>query len=133
VQPAQSAYGERGRSARHLTRLVSVTPAGRDVAVTVMRDGKRNEMHLKPEAGVLVATVQKNSTAAKAGLKAGDGITAVDGHNVTSPGELIRARPAGDGSHNVNLMVVRDKKELKITATLDADRARRPARRGTPA
>jgi serine protease Do len=33
--------GERVRSARHLTRLVTETPVGREVAVAVMRDGKK--------------------------------------------------------------------------------------------
>ena len=52
------------------------------------------------------------------GNKAGDVITAVDGHTVTSASELIAALPAGDGSHDVNLTVVRDKKEMKVKATL---------------
>src|SRR5947208_6165642 len=43
--------GERVRSARHLTRLVSETPVGRDVALVVMRDGKKTDLHIKPEAG----------------------------------------------------------------------------------
>src|ERR1700730_2340098 len=42
--------GEHVRSARHLTRLVSETPAGREVSVMVMRDGRKTELHVKPEA-----------------------------------------------------------------------------------
>jgi serine protease Do len=188
--------GEHVRSARHLTRLVSETPAGREVGMVVMRDGKKTELHIKPEAGnwfpqmsgmidpqqmrdlgqqvgraardmsrnipdmvgrgnrgrlgvsvqempqdlaeyfgvksgVLVASVQKGSAAEKAGLKAGDVITAVEGHNVTTPGELVSALPAGDGAHDVNLTVMRDKKELKVKATLEpATRTPTETRRG---
>jgi serine protease Do len=176
--------GEHVRSARHLTRLVSETPAGREVGMVVMRDGKRTELHIKPEAGssfgpqfggmidpqqmrdfaeqagraardlsrnipemagkgtrgrlgasvqampqdlaeyfgvqsgVLVASVQKDSAAEKAGLKAGDVITAVGGHTVATPAELVSALPTGDGSQDVNLTIVRDKKELRLKATL---------------
>jgi serine protease Do len=182
--------GERVRSARHLTRLVSETPAGREVGMVVMRDGKKVDIRIKPEAGswfnpqfggmmdpqqmrdledqvaraardmsrnlpgmagkenrgrlgasvqampqdladffgvksgVLVASVQKDSAAEKAGLKAGDVITAVDGHAVATPAELVGALPGGDGSHDVTLTIMRDKKELKLKATLE------PANRG---
>lgn len=190
---------ERVRSASHLTRLVAETPAGREVTLSVMRDGRRTDLRIKPEAGtiwfdprfggmidvdqdqwreyaeqagraaremqrnlpdmmegmrggmasrgrlgatvqdmspdlaeyfgvksgVLVASVAPDSAAVKAGLKAGDVITAVDGKTVTSPAELLRALPTGDGSLDVNLTVVRDKKELTLKATLTP-----PARRG---
>ena len=43
--------GEHVRSARHLTRLVTETPAGREVALVVMRDGHRTNLHLTTEAG----------------------------------------------------------------------------------
>ena len=43
--------GERVRSARHLTRLVEDTPAGREVALTVMRDGRKTDLRIKPEPG----------------------------------------------------------------------------------
>ena len=43
--------GEHVRSARHLTRLVSETPAGREVGMVVMRDGRKTELRIKPEAG----------------------------------------------------------------------------------
>lgn len=41
--------GERVRSAMQLTRLVRETPEGRQVAVAVMRDGKRQTLQATPE------------------------------------------------------------------------------------
>lgn len=43
--------GERVRSARHFTRLVQETPAGRTVQATVLRDGTRLTLQVTPEAG----------------------------------------------------------------------------------
>jgi serine protease Do len=40
--------GERVRSVRQFTRLVSETPAGRQVAVAVMRDGRRMSVNVEP-------------------------------------------------------------------------------------
>ncbi len=201
--------GEHVRSASHLTRLVAETPVGRDVAVIVVRDGRRTNLHVTTEAGnangwfdptlggmidrdqmrdaaeqagraaremgrnipdmmegmrngmlnrgrlgvsvqevtpelaeyfgvksgVLVASVSADSAAAKAGLKAGDVITAVDGKAVSTPAELVKAFPTGDGQHDVNLTFVRDKHERSVKATLDpaAPRDRNTPRHGQPA
>jgi serine protease Do len=192
--------GEHVRSASHLTRLVTETPVGRDVAVVVMRDGRRTNLHLKTEAGsanswfedqmrdaaeqasraageirrnipdmmegmrngmsnrgrlgvsvqevtpelaeyfglksgVLVASVRPDSAAAKAGLKAGDVITAVDGNVVSTPAELVKALPTGDGPQDVNVTFVRDKREHSVKATIEpaAPRDRNTSRRGQPA
>src|SRR5207245_961813 len=43
------------------------------------------------DGGLLITSVDDNSPAAKAGLKAGDVITAVDGEKVASPGDVSRA------------------------------------------
>ena len=43
--------GVRVRSALLLTRLVTETPVGRDVTLSVIRDGKKSDLHLKTEAG----------------------------------------------------------------------------------
>jgi serine protease Do len=42
--------GERVRSAKQLTRLVSETPEGRSAKLTVLRDGKRLDLQVAPEA-----------------------------------------------------------------------------------
>jgi serine protease Do len=42
--------GERVRSARQLTRLIQETPAGRQVAVVVSRDGQRMNFTVEPES-----------------------------------------------------------------------------------
>ena len=66
--------------------------------------------------GILVTSVNENSAAAKAGLKAGDVITAVDGEKVDSPGDISRAiNKKQDGS--VTLTVVRDHNSRTITVT----------------
>ena len=81
--------------------------------------------------GVLVSAVTADSPAHKAGLRAGDVITAVNGTAVRDAGELVEElRDAGDG-REVRLDLVRDKKTTTVTATLDppaASRQRRPPR-----
>jgi len=68
------------------------------------------------DGGVLITSVSENSPAAKAGLKAGDVITAIDGEKVTSPGDITRAlnkKETGD----VSLTVIRDKSVRTVTLT----------------
>jgi serine protease Do len=80
------------------------------------------------KSGVLVASVSPDSPAAKAGLKAGDVITAFNGKAIATPRELAGAMPAGDSSQEVTLTVVRDKKEMTVKATLTPTSVDRPAR-----
>jgi serine protease Do len=187
--------GERVRSAAHLTRLVAETPVGREVMVGVIRDGRRTDLKVKPEAGnwfeprfggmidlnaeelkeqmeragraaremgrnlpdvfapgrgrlgvtvqelngelaeyfgvksgVLVASVAPDSPAAKAGVKAGDVITAVNGKAVATPGELVSGLPAADTAQEVALTIFRDRREMTLRVAVAA-----PASTGKPA
>jgi membrane-associated protease RseP (regulator of RpoE activity) len=68
------------------------------------------------DGGVLVTSVNENSPAAKAGLKAGDVITAIDGEKVDSPGDISRAiNKKEDG--NVTLTILRDHNTSTVTVT----------------
>jgi serine protease Do len=69
-------------------------------------------------AGVLVSSVDADRPAAKAGMKAGDVITAIDGKALKSPGELVEQVVGKQGE--VTISVTRDKKALTLKATLDA-------------
>ncbi len=66
--------------------------------------------------GVLVTSVMDDSPAAKAGLKAGDVITAIDGEKVEDAGDLaqgINKKKDGD----VTLTLIRNKNQRTITVT----------------
>jgi membrane-associated protease RseP (regulator of RpoE activity) len=66
--------------------------------------------------GVLVTSVADDSPAAKAGLKAGDVITSIDGEKVEGAGDLARGinkKKEGD----VTLTVIRNKNQRNITVT----------------
>ncbi|MBA3513328.1 MAG: PDZ domain-containing protein [Pyrinomonadaceae bacterium] len=66
--------------------------------------------------GVLVTSVGVDSPAAKAGIRAGDVISAVDGEKIEDAGDLTRAlgkKKEGD----VTLTIVRDKNHRSITVT----------------
>lgn len=80
--------------------------------------------------GVLVNSVEPDSPAAKAGLKAGDVVTAVNGKAVSEPSELIEAvREAGDGA-TLSIDIVRDRKPQSVKAELEKrEPAETPKRR----
>lgn len=66
--------------------------------------------------GVLVTAVTDDGPAAKAGVKAGDVITAVDGEEIDSPGDISRVisrKKEGD----VTLTVIRNKSQQTIRVT----------------
>jgi membrane-associated protease RseP (regulator of RpoE activity) len=68
------------------------------------------------DGGLLITSVNENSPAAKAGLRAGDVITAVDGEKVASSGDVVRAiNKKQDG--DVTLTIIRDRNSRTITLT----------------
>ncbi|HYO99531.1 MAG TPA: PDZ domain-containing protein, partial [Pyrinomonadaceae bacterium] len=68
--------------------------------------------------GLLVTSVVENSPAAKAGLKAGDVVTEVDGERLRTAGELSRALNRKDEGE-VKLTVMRDRKTRTVKVTPD--------------
>ena len=88
----------------------------RQIGVGVTPLTKQLAGHFGVESGVQVNNVRENSAAAKAGIKAGDIITEVDGKAVKGDHDLIRAiSEKKDGS--VTLTIVRDRNRQTITVT----------------
>jgi membrane-associated protease RseP (regulator of RpoE activity) len=73
--------------------------------------------------GVLITSVNDNSPAAKAGLKAGDVITAIDGEKVEGAGDVARGiNKKKDG--DVTLTIIRNKSQRTVNVTpMDAPSA----------
>ena len=76
--------------------------------------------------GVLVTSVTENSAAAKAGVKAGDVITAINGNTVDEASDVRREIQRLDAGAEFTLSVVREKK----TITLKGKTEERTGRRG---
>lgn len=74
------------------------------------------------DGGVLVARVTSDSPAAKAGLRAGDVITSVDGDRVRSTSDLVDELRDKEGE--ITLGIVRDKKESTVKVTIEDTRPR---------
>jgi C-terminal processing protease CtpA/Prc len=72
------------------------------------------------KSGVLVAGVEAETPAAKAGIKAGDVITAVNGQAITEPGELRREVAKVEDGKTADLSVTRDKKPLTLKVEVTA-------------
>ena len=69
--------------------------------------------------GVLVTSVTADSPAAKAGMKAGDVITTVDGTAVEDSGDLRRETWKNEDAKELTLGVVRDKKTLSVKVAVE--------------
>ncbi len=85
------------------------------------------------DGGVLVAGVTADSPAAKAGVKAGDVITKVNGTAVKDSGDVITALRDVKDDGVVTLDIVRDKLATSLKATIEQARPSRPARSARPA
>jgi serine protease Do len=77
------------------------------------------------KAGVLVTSVTPDTAAAKAGLKAGDVITAFNGTPVTSTSELRQRSSALKDGEEFSVGVVRDKKPTTLKGKAEVSGARR--------
>ncbi len=89
---------------------------GRMIGIGVTALTKQLAEHFKVDSGVMINSVRENSPAAKAGLKAGDIITELDGKAVKGDFDLIRGineRKEGD----VQLTIVRDGRRQTISVT----------------
>jgi serine protease Do len=70
--------------------------------------------------GVLVRGVFPDSPAAKAGLKAGDVITSVDGERIRSVGELREKMVEKKGEKSIKLGLLRNKTSLTVSVEMPA-------------
>ena len=70
------------------------------------------------ERGALVSSVETDSPAARAGLKAGDVITSMNGRTVAAVSDVFDEVRRADSGASLAITVMRDKKELKLTATM---------------
>lgn len=75
--------------------------------------------------GVLVTSVDADSPAAKAGVKAGDVITAFNGARVAGPDDLRRHVAPLEAGAEFTLTVTRDRKELTLKGKLEDRDVRR--------
>jgi serine protease Do len=71
--------------------------------------------------GVLVRSVNKDSAAEKAGMKAGDVITKIDETAISTPQQISSTLRGARGKSSVTVTVVRSRKEVNLTVTPDAN------------
>ena len=88
------------------------------VELTRLTPELRAHFGVPEDRGVLVARVVDESPAARAGIRTGDILTAVDGVAVESTGSLVRAISARAEGDRVRLEVWRDGHPLELDATL---------------
>lgn len=191
--------GERVRSARQFSRLVSETAPGRQVTAIVSRNGQPSTLSVRPRSsstysfmdrdgrhaletlherlrvlpapapptapraprppeplaierffyssstlgvatnglsdqlreyfgakgGLLVTSVREDSTAAAAGVKAGDVIVSVNGRSVDDSSELRREIQRLDPGEEFTLEIVRDRKTMSVKGRMEERTSRR--------
>jgi serine protease Do len=78
--------------------------------------------------GVLVSSVEPESAAAKAGVKAGDVITSINGRSVNEPRDVSEDLRDADAGSTIEIGIVRDKKASTLKATIPERPVRRNVR-----
>jgi serine protease Do len=100
------------------------------ISVETMSDQLAEYFGVKGNQGVLVTEVSENGPAQKAGLKAGDVITSVDGTKIDGVSGLLNAITQKE-SGQVTLTIIRNRTEQTIPVTLEKRETRpEPRRRG---
>lgn len=107
-------------------RVFPAIPGGRGrLGVTVQSLTRDLEDYFGVKnGGALVSSVLPDSAASKAGLKAGDVIVSVNGRSVADADDLINK--IEDVNGEATIVVMRDKKELTLKATIERPRVSVP-------
>jgi serine protease Do len=101
---------------------------GNTLGITVGDLSDQLAQYFGTKDGVLVTSVADDSAAAKAGVKAGDVITSLNGTDVTSPSNLrSRIQRLQDGDE-FTVGIVRDKKSMTLKGKAETLRPRRTTR-----
>lgn len=103
-------------------------PAGRGrLGVTLQSLTPELEEYFGAKAGgALVSSVARDSAAARAGVKAGDVMTSINGRRVSDADDLMRELRTLEGE--VTIVVVREKKEMTLKAVIDGPKGSSPRR-----
>ena len=106
-----------------------LTPRAR-LGVSVQELTRELAEYFGAQDGVLVASVEPESPASRAALRAGDVITSVNSRPITSSSDLVRELRTVSGDGALTIGVVRDKKSSTVNAKIDVqpDRRARPER-----
>jgi len=100
---------------RNMPRVeVSTTFVQSGIRVEQLTDQLKNFFGVQGSGGVLVSSVETNSAAEKAGLKAGDVITAIDGKNVRTPSDFSRQMRTASGKAVLKIMRDKQERELRL-------------------
>ena len=96
-----------------------IGPGGRArLGASLSSVGDQLASYFGVKSGALVTSVEMDSPAGRAGLKAGDVITSINGRSVSDPSDVLQeVRRAADGGA-LEMTVTRDRKELKLSAKL---------------
>jgi membrane-associated protease RseP (regulator of RpoE activity) len=94
------------------------------VALTALTPELREHFGVAKDAGVMVGRVEADSPAAKAGIRVGDILTAVDGEPVEGSWDLGHAMREKDAGDTVSIELYRAGRPQTVTATV-AERPRR--------
>ena len=89
------------------------------VQLTNLTSELRAHFGAPEDAGVMVSGVTSDSPADKAGIKVGDIITTIDGHEVSSSSDVARRIRRKDGGEVAEIVVLRDKSSLTLSATIE--------------
>ncbi|MGB7758264.1 MAG: PDZ domain-containing protein [Bryobacteraceae bacterium] len=103
-----------------IPNMILVTPSRRlGIEGEGLADEPQFAEFLGVKEGVLVKSVVKNSAAERAGIKAGDVITRIGDSKVGSSRDITGMLRANHQNQTFTLTVVRNKKELQITVTIE--------------
>jgi serine protease Do len=93
---------------------------GRRLGITIEDLNSQLGDYFGVKQGVLVKSVTEGSAAAKAGLKAGDVITGVNGAKVTDARDVTRAIDRLDAGGDFTLEIVRDRKTQTLKGKVES-------------
>lgn len=105
------------REMPHVMAFTSMRGGRLGVGIQSLEPQLAEYFGLGDRTGVLIATVNEDSPAAKAGLKAGDVILSVAGETIGDAGDVSRLVWEADAGP-VDIRVLRDRKERSITVEL---------------